>query len=165
MNIDEKKYQEIYQKYRKYEMDAHERNQKKIRVGLKVNIFLPMIFLIVSFITDSSKLFFLILWIVSLFGIAFYLIYVEYTDYTMQERIHEFDPEANGDVDPNALIGSRIAESGSIASDKIDAIDNQIEEKKQEVAEKIGNRVEEWKTVAQEKVAEKLDERGGNKDA
>ena len=103
MEMDEKKYQEIYEKYRKYEQDAHERNQKRIRVGLKVNIFLPMIFLIVSFITESSKLIFLILWIVSLFGIAFYLMYIEFTDYKMQERILEFDPEAKGDADPNSL--------------------------------------------------------------
>ena len=165
MNESEKKYQEIYEKYKQYENAAHERNQKKIRVGLKVNIFLPMIFLVVSFITSSSKLIFLILWIASLFGIAFYLIYVEYTDYKMQERIHEFDPEIDAPVDPNALIGGRIVQSGDQASDKIDAIDQHIEDKKQEVAEmtqevaeKLGSRVEELKQVAQDKIANRLKE-------
>ncbi|MCR5668366.1 MAG: hypothetical protein K6G05_04860 [Lachnospiraceae bacterium] len=158
MEMDEKKYQEIYEKYRKYEQDAHERNQKRIRVGLKVNIFLPMIFLIVSFITESSKLIFLILWIVSLFGIAFYLMYIEFTDYKMQERILEFDPEAKGDADPNSLIGGRIVESGDQAADKINAIDNHIEEKKQEVVDIIETKVDNLKQVAQDKIAERRKE-------
>ena len=158
MEMDEKKYQEIYQKYRKYEQDAHERNQKRIRVGLKVNIFLPMIFLIVSFITESSKLIFLILWIVSLFGIAFYLMYIEFTDYKMQERILEFDPEAKEDTDPNSLIGGRIVESGDQAADKINAIDNHIEEKKQEVVDIIETKVDNLKQVAQDKIAERRKE-------
>lgn len=160
MEFDEKKYQEIYKKYRKYEQDAHERNQKRIRVGLKVNIFLPMVFLIVSFITESSKLFFLILWIVSLFGIAFYLIYVEYMDYKMQARIQEFDPDITDEADPNSLIGTRIVESGDQAADKIDAIDTQIEEKKQEVAELIGTKMDSLKQAAQEKLAESKKEEG-----
>ena len=54
------------------------------------NILLPLVFLIISFLTKSSKLVFLVLWIVSLFGIAFYLLYVEFTDFKLQEKMKEF---------------------------------------------------------------------------
>ncbi len=69
--LENKKYEEFYKRYL-YEMRAtHEKNQKKIAVGLKVNIFLPLVFMLISFLTKGSKLIFLILWIVSVFGIAF----------------------------------------------------------------------------------------------
>ena len=38
------------------------------------------------FITDSSKIIFLVLWIASLFGIAIYLIGVEYVDYKSRKK-------------------------------------------------------------------------------
>ena len=90
---EEKKYKERYEKFIAYEKENHEKNQRKIRNGLKVNILLPLVFLIISFATDSSKLIFLILWITSLFGIAFYLIYVEYTDFRMQELLGTMEEE------------------------------------------------------------------------
>ena len=40
-------------------------------------------FLILLFWTDSNKVVFLILWIVSLFALATYLILVEYVDYNL----------------------------------------------------------------------------------
>ena len=57
MNESEKKYQEIYEKYKQYENAAHERNQKKIRVGLKVNIFANDIFIVL----DENILFYRLL--------------------------------------------------------------------------------------------------------
>ena len=47
-----------------------------------------MIFLALMFITDSNKVIWLILWIVSLFAISSYLIVVEYGDYNLQHRIN-----------------------------------------------------------------------------
>ena len=82
--IEYHEYEEMYKKFLNYETTSHEKNQKRIRVGIKVNIFLPLVFLIISFITSGSKLVFLVLWILSLFGIAFYLIYVEYNDFKLK---------------------------------------------------------------------------------
>ena len=39
---------------------------------------------------------FLVLWIVSLFTISAYLIYVEYMDYTLQERLTELGIKEDG---------------------------------------------------------------------
>ncbi|MCR5196270.1 MAG: hypothetical protein K6D38_08120 [Pseudobutyrivibrio sp.] len=81
--------QELYEKFIGLQREVHLKNQKKIRVGLKINILLPLIFLVISFVTERSKLVFLVLWIVSLFGIAFYLLYVEYMDFKIQEQLKE----------------------------------------------------------------------------
>ena len=127
----EEKYREFYESYLRREEKAHEKNQKKIKNGLKINIFLPLIFLGISFMTDSSKLVWLILWIVSLFGIAFYLVYVEYSDYKMREQLKEFGIERE-----DALIGAQLEVVENIVNDTIDAVDNKTEEIKQAIEDK-----------------------------
>ena len=71
---------------------------------------------------DSSKVVFLVLWIVSLFTISAYLIYVEYMDYTLQERLTELGIKEDGKIDtllPNSSIDSRLAEmERKIAADR-----------------------------------------------
>ena len=128
-------YKNAYEKYVQMQMGVHEANQKRIRVGLKVNIFLPLVFLFLSFVTNGSKLVFLILWIVSLFGIAAYLIYVEYMDYKLQEQLADFNGEKD-EIRP-ALIGANVEAAEEQISHRIDRIDDIIEEGRQKVAEKI----------------------------
>ena len=60
------KYKEMYRKFVDYQQQLHEENQKRIRIGLKVNVLLPLLFLILSFAISEGKLIFLILWIISL---------------------------------------------------------------------------------------------------
>lgn len=90
---DEKKYEMMFGKIMDYQHEVHERNQKRIRIGLKCIWIIPLIFLGLMFWTESSKIIFLVLWILSLFGLSFYLITVEYMDYQLQERLHELDEE------------------------------------------------------------------------
>ena len=96
MNRHEKdnKYEKMYDILLDYEKRIHERNQRRISIGLKCIWIIPLIFLFLLFWTKSSKIIFLILWIVSLFGIAMYLIAVEYMDYRLQEKLHELDDDA-----------------------------------------------------------------------
>ncbi len=88
-NPDEKQFKQMYEKLMSYENMIHERNQRRIRIGLRCIYIIPLIFLILLFVTDSSKIVFLVLWIASLFGIAIYLVGVEYIDYTLQEKMNE----------------------------------------------------------------------------
>ncbi|MBQ1472537.1 MAG: YhgE/Pip family protein, partial [Lachnospiraceae bacterium] len=130
-----KKYEEFYNNYLEEQRNTHVKNQRKIRVGLKVNIFLPLVFLLISFLTNGSKLIFLILWIVSLFGIAFYLMYVEYTDHLMQKRLHEIEA---ADAEEAALIGEALAEAGERAGARITERAETVESKiKERIPEKI----------------------------
>ena len=100
----------VYEKFMELQQQVHQRNQKKIRVGLKVNILLPLVFLVISFITERSKLVFLVLWIVSLFGIAFYLLYVEYMDFELQEQLKELGIMEK-EAEAQALIGEEVIQS------------------------------------------------------
>ncbi|MDD6157211.1 MAG: hypothetical protein PUB52_09395 [Lachnospiraceae bacterium] len=88
--------QQMYDRLMEYERQQHESNQKKIKVGIRLLWIIPLIFLALLFITDSSKPIFLVLWIVSLFVIAVYLIMVEYADYNLQEKINEINGNRDG---------------------------------------------------------------------
>ena len=124
MGEDSRDYKKLFDQYIEYEKKIHERNQKKIKTGLKVNLILPQVFLLLCFITKSSKPLFLILWVVSLFGIAFYLIYVEYKDYQIQ-RILASD---NSDIEFNPLIGA-----------PAERVETEVNKKLDEIKEKIDN--------------------------
>ncbi|MBQ5431359.1 MAG: hypothetical protein IIU28_06890 [Lachnospiraceae bacterium] len=127
---EEKKYKERYEKFIAYEKENHEKNQRKIRNGLKVNILLPLVFLIISFATDSSKLIFLILWITSLFGIAFYLIYVEYTDFRMQELLGTMEEE-------KSLIGEQAVQLEAAVSEQMEITHEKIEDAREAARQKL----------------------------
>ena len=78
------------------------------RQVLRFLIIIPLIFLALLFWTESSKIVFLILWIVSLFILAGYLIFVEYSDYKLQEKLNEISNREQQERD--ALIGDGIAQ-------------------------------------------------------
>jgi len=67
--------------------EMHERNVKRMRSALKSLLIVPTIFLILLFLTHSSKTIFLVLWIVSMFVIACILIVIEYQDYTLRQML------------------------------------------------------------------------------
>ena len=89
------KYEQMYEMLVTYERKIHEKNQKRISIGLKCIIIIPLIFLFLLFWTESNKVVFLILWIVSLFLLAAYLILVEYMDYNLQEKLSEINDEGD----------------------------------------------------------------------
>ena len=89
----ERDYEEIFQKVLDYEQTLHEKNRKRIKIGLKCIWIVPLFFLALLFLTGSNKVIFLILWIVSLFALSIYLIVVEYTDHNLQEKIMELKGE------------------------------------------------------------------------
>lgn len=83
------KQSESYEKIVEYEKTIHEKNQKRIKIGIHLVVIIPLIFLFVMFKLESSKVVFLVLWIASLFGISVYLIGVEYMDYQLQRKLSE----------------------------------------------------------------------------
>lgn len=114
------KYRKAYNMVIEYEKEAHRKNQKRIAVGLKLIIIIPLIFLALLFFTGSSKVIFLILWIVSLFILAAYLITVEYMDYNLMERMAKLRGE-NDDMENYDLIGNDAIENK--IRDVLDKID------------------------------------------
>lgn len=122
------KYRKAYNMVIEYEKEAHRKNQKRIAVGLKLIIIIPLIFLALLFFTGNSKVIFLILWIVSLFILAAYLITVEYMDYNLMERMAKLrgqdEDMENYDLIGNDAIENRIRD----VLDKIDGTEAGHEE-------------------------------------
>lgn len=108
---DDKRLREMYDKLVGYEKTIHEQNQKRIKIGLRCIYIIPLFFLVLLMIVpDSSKIIFLVLWIVSLFAIAVYLIGVEYVDYKLQEKMNEISGCDAQSVSPVVQIEDRVQE-------------------------------------------------------
>ena len=103
-----KDYEKFYYEYISELRDKHEANVSRIRLGIRINLILPLAFLILSFTIGGSRFIFLMLWIVSLFGIAAYLIFVEYTDFELQQKL--IDLEDREDEEPESLIEGKCLE-------------------------------------------------------
>ncbi len=151
----EKDYEKMYDILAQYENEMHEKNQKKLRIGLRCIWIIPLIFLCLLFLTDTSKVVFLILWIASLFGIAVYLILLEYADYKLQEKLGEISGRKDKEV--QALLAPDLAGMEGRLRNVIEKIDSGLnapeelvlEEKSQE-----GDLLEENETDAEVKEIE-----------
>ena len=67
----------------------HKRNKDRIKYGIIAMLVIPIIFLTLLFVVNSSKVIFLVMWIASLFIISGYLIAIEYKDYNMTENLKD----------------------------------------------------------------------------
>ena len=89
----------LYSFIRSYELAKHGKNIHRIKVAIRCFFIIPLILLSVMFFTGSSNIAFLLLWIISLFGIAAYGIVIEYNDYELQKRMHIMELLETGDQD------------------------------------------------------------------
>lgn len=122
---DDKRLREMYDKLVGYEKTIHEQNQKRIKIGLRCIYIVPLFFLVLLMIVpDSSKIIFLVLWIVSLFVIAVYLIGVEYVDYKLQEKMNEISGRdaQNMSVSPVVQIEDRVQEIAERVEQRFDTM-------------------------------------------
>ena len=121
----DKRLREMYDKLVGYEKTIHEQNQKRIKIGLRCIYIIPLFFLVLLMIVpDSSKLIFLVLWIVSLFAIAVYLIGVEYVDYKLREKMNEIsgrDAQCMS-VSPVVQIDDRVQEIAERVEQRFDTM-------------------------------------------
>ena len=84
-----KKYHQLYDRLLQEVELLHERIKVGIRQGLKMLVIVPLLFMLIMFLTQGSKGIFLVLWIVSTFVIAAFLIALEYVDHGIQKRLEE----------------------------------------------------------------------------
>lgn len=120
--------EQSFEKIMEYEKKIHEKNQQRIKIGIRLVIIIPLIFLTVMFKLDSSKVVFLVLWIVSLFAISLYLIVVEYMDYQMQEKLKELgikdeDADIKGLINDNLVVEKVIESTGLLEDKQVQAVE------------------------------------------
>ncbi|MCR4611391.1 MAG: hypothetical protein K5644_05790 [Lachnospiraceae bacterium] len=151
----EKDFEKIYEKVLSYEEHLHEKNQRKIKIGIKVNIFLPLVFLVLSFAFRGANFFFLVMWIISLFGIAAYLVYVEYSDYKIRDKFREFG--LLDSAEDAHLVGGSVEQMEQVLNDRMDMVDARIAEEKERFKEKmaaLNNEKEQVKNDTKEQMEE-----------
>ena len=83
------KYHQLYDRLLDEVKRLHELIKVGIRQGLKMLVIVPLLFMVVMFLTQGSKGIFLVLWIVSTFVLAAFLIALEYVDHDIQKRLEE----------------------------------------------------------------------------
>lgn len=124
--------------------NANAANVKKLKAGIKCIFTVPACFLILLFLTGSSKIIFLVLWIASLFIIAAYLIHVEYSDYKVQEMVNSLqDTEDNIDglIDINSIY-TRVAAPKKKLDDIITNVKTDIQTQITAVQDKVAEMAE-----------------------
>ncbi len=91
---------------RLYYEKEHKRNKDRIKYGIIAMLIIPIIFLILLFVVNSSKVIFLVMWIASLFIISGYLIAIEYKDYNMTENLKGIidNPDNDALIDTTKVI-------------------------------------------------------------
>lgn len=138
-NMDARSLERVYEMVTGFQEKNHAKNQKRIRIGLRCFFIIPAIFLFLLMVTKSSKIIFLALWIVSLFGLAIYLIAVEYMDYQLQEQISRVKGEAHAPVDG-------LTEMGRL-EDRIDRFESHVD-RYESVVERVESKVDEVAAAA-----------------
>lgn len=86
---EENRYEKLYTQLLTYVEQIHQRNKRRIRCGLISLIALPVLLIVLLLMTGSSKVVFLIIWIIAMFIVAAYLISVEYLDDRIQKKLVE----------------------------------------------------------------------------
>lgn len=110
----ESKYEKMYNDLVAGLEQMHKRNVKRTSDALKSLLIIPTIFLILLFLTKSSKTIFLVLWIASMFVIAAVLIIVEYQDYLLRKMFSVVD----SDSDDSAEMSGTVEEVGASETDE-----------------------------------------------
>ena len=143
------KLENLYEMVMDFEKKNHEKNQKRIRIGLRCLYIIPAIFLFLLMVMKSSKIIFLALWIISLFILAVYLIVVEYMDYNLQNHVNKLEGKKNGKVD------------SLIEMDRFEKNVDRFEEKAGMIENAVDNAVDRVTSTAKElmlRAAEKTEE-------
>lgn len=80
-------YQELYDRLLEEVSTLHRNNRRRIRVGMRMLLAVTLGLMLLMFLAGGNKVFTLMLWILSMFAVAAYLIAVEYADYELQKKL------------------------------------------------------------------------------
>lgn len=83
----EKEYHELYERLLAEVAALHQSNRRRIRNGMRMLVAVTLGLMLLMFLAEGNKVFTLMLWIASMFGVAAYLIAVEYADYELQKKL------------------------------------------------------------------------------
>ena len=85
----EREYQELYDRLLDEVRTLHKNNRRRIRNGMRMLLVVTVGLMLLMFLAEGNKVFTLMLWILSMFAVAAYLIAVEYADYELQKKLEQ----------------------------------------------------------------------------
>ena len=83
----ERDYQELYDRLLEEVSTLHRNNRRRIRVGMRMLLAVTLGLMLLMFLAEGNKVVTLMLWVLSMFAVAAYLIAVEYADYELQKKL------------------------------------------------------------------------------
>lgn len=95
----ERDYQKLYDRLLEEVGALHRANQRRIRSGLRALLAVTVGLMLLMFLAGGNKVFTLMLWILSMFAVAAYLIAVEYMDYELQKKLRDITQLQEGVFD------------------------------------------------------------------
>ena len=95
----ERDYQELYDRLLEEVGALHRANQRRIRSGMWALLAVTVGLMILMFLSGGNKVFTLVLWILSMFAVAAYLVAVEYMDYELQKKLRDIARLENSTFD------------------------------------------------------------------
>ena len=107
MSEQDRHYVELYERLLERGEAMHANNKKRIRVGLVLLALLPAILIIIRLLTDSDRVVFLIIWVLSMFALCIYLISIEFIDDSLRKTLEEV-------TEREADFGELIPDSGAV---------------------------------------------------
>ena len=117
--------------------EMHERNVRRTRAALRCLLIIPAVILLMLFMTKGSKTIFLVLWIASMFIIAFVLIVVEYQDYLLRKMVAKSQKAAP--------VISETAADGMAPAVSVSAADNRTDAARQRTPDRDGTETADFK--------------------
>lgn len=133
LRIENERYRQIFEQLVQEEEKLHAANQERIKNGIHCLFLIPMLFFALLFLTKGEKAVFLLLWILSLFATAAYMIYIEYMDFQVKERLQRYT--GSEELSQDGLIGADLEEVEKAVAQLL----QQIDEKKALRRRKVQN--------------------------
>ncbi len=87
--MQEKHYEELFNRLLDRGNTLHESNKKRIRIGLIFLAVFTVGMIVVRYMTDSDRATFLIIWVIGMFAISIYLIGIEYIDSSIAKTLED----------------------------------------------------------------------------
>lgn len=89
----------LYAKLLIFAEELHMGNKRRIRNGFISLAVLPVLLIIIRLLTDSSRVVFLLIWILTMFVAAAFLIFVAYVDRQLQDTLNELSESEKKEFD------------------------------------------------------------------
>lgn len=109
--LQEKHYEELFNKLLERGKILHASNRKRIRIGLIFLAVFTVMMIVIRFITESDRATFLMIWVIGMFAISIYLVGIEYIDDSIAKTLEDVTEQ---DTDWEELIPDSEAMRGKI---------------------------------------------------